>query len=145
DPVFWDPKYVSEHEKLIIALGKYSDSHPGTVDFVDLGGMGDWGEMHLSRWKTEELVSHGFSLKVYLQSVLSMMEQMDRYLPATRKAFCVAPIGMEGLEPVFSQLVERAVRHGWWLRTDGFSIEGPAPYVKPYFEKHWQRTGIILE
>ena len=144
DPVFWNKNFIKEHGKMIKALGEHVDKHPD-VDYIDLGGMGDWGEMHLSRWTEKELKKNGFTRKKYLQAVFEMMEQMDKYLPQTTKAFCVAVMGMTGPAPVFAQIVDRAVRNNWWLRTDGFSMEGPPHYVKPYFEKHWKQVGFIIE
>ncbi len=144
DPVFWDHNYLSEHGKMIEAFGYYVLKHPD-IDFVDLGGMGDWGEMHLSRWSKGELIDRDFTYKKYLKAVIAMMEQMEAHLPYTVKSFCCAPIGLDGLPDVFAQIVDRSVRRGWWLRTDGFSTEGPPYYVRPYFEKYWHQVGFIAE
>ncbi len=147
DPVFWDDLFIKKHGKMIKALGEYIEKHP-EVDYVDLGGMGDWGEMHLNRWTEEELKKAGFTGQKYINAVFQMMEQMERYLPKTTKAFCFNGIfGMpEGEAALISaQIIDRAVRHNWWLRHDGFSTEGTGPGVAPYFEKNWQKVGIIAE
>ena len=143
EPVFWNADYIREHGRLMEALGAYVDAHPD-VDFVDFGGMGEWGEMHLGRWTQADLDQSGYSQEKYLKAVFAMMEQMDRFLPRTRKAFCVAPLRKE-MEPVFAVIVDRAVRRGWWLRSDGCSAEGPPSYTREYFRKFVSRTGLIFE
>jgi len=144
DPLFWHPNYLAEHGKMMEAFGEYALEHPD-IDYVDLGGMGDWGEMHLSRWTKQELIEWNFTYKKYLQSVLALLEQMERCFPNTIKAFCCAPIGLEGLPDVFAQIMDWSVRCNWWIRSDGFSIDGPPYYVKHYTEKHWQKVGFIFE
>jgi hypothetical protein len=143
EPVFWNDAYINEHGKMIQALGGYIGKHTD-IDYVDLGGMGEWGEMHLINWSDAELAKYGFSQEIYMNAVFRMMEQMERAMPETVKAFCVAPLD-ERMEPVFRLVADRAVKHGWWLRTDGFSKDGPPSYVKPYFEKYYRGTGFILE
>lgn len=144
DPVFWDERFVKEYNSLTRALGEFLDGK-AWAGHVDLGGMGEWGEMHLSRWTDEQLKSAGYSPERYLAAVFSMMDEMDRSLPRVVKSFCVAPILMPDPGPLFAQIVDRAVRKGWWLRSDGCSTGGPPPYVKPYAEKFWKRTGLICE
>ncbi|MES2201132.1 MAG: hypothetical protein V4498_02665 [candidate division FCPU426 bacterium] len=145
DPVFWDPLYLVEHEKMIRALGEYLDGKAWAGP-VDLGGMGDWGEMHLSRWTALELGYSGWSPETYVRTVFALMDQMDRYLPRTTKAFCVAPILMPDPEPMFAQIVDRAARKGWWLRSDGCSEEtGPPPYVWPAIKRWGGQVGLICE
>ena len=144
DPVFWDEKFLEEYNGLTRELGRFLDGQSWAGQ-VDLGGMGEWGEMHLSRWTGRELAANGFTHEKYLRAVIAMMDEMDRSLPRVVKAFCVAPILMPDPGPVFAQLVDRAARRGWWLRSDGCSTAGPPPYVKPYAEKLWTRMGIICE
>jgi hypothetical protein len=145
DPVFWNSSYLAEHEKLVQALGLYLDGKPWAGP-VDLGGMGDWGEMHLSRWTGQELEANGWSPEIYVRAVFTLMDQMERHLPRTTKAFCVAPILMPDPEPMFAQIVDRAVRKSWWLRSDGCSSEGgPPPYVWPYIERWGNFVGLICE
>jgi len=144
DPVFWNGKYIDAYRVLIRALGEYMDGQPWAGQ-VDLGGMGEWGEMHLSRWTEKQLRENGYTPERYLMAVTAMMDEMDRALPRTRRAFCVAPILMPEPDPLFAALVDRAVRRGWWLRSDGCSTEGPPPYVRPYITEHWTRAGILCE
>ena len=144
DPVFWDQRFVSAYSELTAALGGYLDGQRWAGP-VDLGGMGDWGEMHLGRWTAADLEANGFTSEWYFWAVMEMMGAMEKHLPKVAKAFCVAPINMPDAGPVFAQIVDRGVRNGWWLRSDGCEADGPPPYVKPYVEKFWQRTGLIYE
>ena len=144
DPVFWDARYVAEHGRLMSALGEYVRRHP-EIDLVDLGGMGQWGEMHLIDWSANDLASTGYTPQAYLAAATEMMRQAEEELPHAVRAFCVSPLGVVGDGFIFEQLVDRAVRNNWWLRTDGFSAAGAPPYAMPFLRAHWDRVGIILE
>ena len=145
DPAFWNPLYLAEHEKMVRALGLYLDGKTWAGP-VDLGGMGDWGEMHLSSWSPQELANQGWTPEVYVLAVRTLMRQMDRHLPNTTKAFCVAPILMPDPEPLFAQIVDQAARRGWWLRSDGCEAPAGAPsYVKPHLARWHDQVGFIAE
>lgn len=144
DPVFWDDRYVAAYNRMLVALGAYLDGQPWAGP-VDLGGMGDWGEMHLERWTSVQLDETGFTHEKYLKAVLAMMRQMNASLSAERREFCYAPILMPDPVPVFDQLVAWATARGWWLRNDGCTTDGPQPYLKPHLEKLWERVGFIAE
>ncbi len=144
DPVFWDDRYVAAYGRLLAALGAYLDGKPWAGP-VDLGGMGDWGEMHLERWTQAQLDATGFSHERYLKAVLAMMTRMNAVLPAERKAFCYAPILMPDPVPVFDALVAWATGRGWWLRNDGCTTAGPQPYLKPHLDRLWTRVGFVAE
>jgi len=144
DPVFWDDRYVMTYNRMLVALGAYLDGQPWAGP-VDLGGMGDWGEMHLERWTSVQLHEAGFTHEQYLKAVLAMMRQMNASFSAERREFCYAPILMPDPVPVFDQLVAWATARGWWLRNDGCTTDGPQPYLKPHLEKLWERVGFIAE
>jgi len=65
DPVFWDDTYLAIQERFIADLGEYLDGRPG-LEFVDIGSIGEWGEMHLSRWTPEELAATGYTDDKYI-------------------------------------------------------------------------------
>ena len=144
DPVFWDGQYVAAHKKLMSALGEYVRKHP-EIDFVDLGGMGQWGEMHLIDWSADDLATTGFTPQAYLAAATEMMRQAEDEMPHTVRAICVSPLGVVGEGFIFEQLIDRATRNNWWLRTDGFSPAGAPAYAIPFLRAHWDRVGIILE
>lgn len=65
DPVFWDDRYLDAHCQFIQRLGKYLDGREG-LEFVDIGGIGEWGEMHLGlhiqgRWTPQQLEETQFT------------------------------------------------------------------------------------
>jgi len=144
DPVFWDLSFIAAYNEMTRALGAYLDGKPW-AGFVDIGGMGDWGEMHLERWTAKQLEETGFTPERYLQAVLAMMEAMNDALPRERKAFCYAPILMPDPRPIFDTLVAWTTSRGWWLRNDGCVPEGPQPYLRPHLDRLWQRVGFIAE
>ena len=43
--MFWDERYLTSTAGSSIRLGKYLDGREG-LEFVDIGGIGEWGEMH---------------------------------------------------------------------------------------------------
>src|SRR5579862_2435867 len=65
DPVFWDERYLAIQEKFISDLGRYLDGRPG-LEFIDIGSIGEWGEMHLARWTPELLLQTGFTKTRYI-------------------------------------------------------------------------------
>ncbi len=134
-PIFWSEAYLQEHGRLMEALGAWLEKHP-EVDCVDLGGMGEFGENHLNRWTEADKIAAGYTEAVFVEALFRMMEQAERHLPRVAKAFCVH---------VFRLLTERAVRHGWWLRTDSLTDRGPNYTVIPFFERYRGRTSWILE
>ncbi|MBL8991861.1 MAG: hypothetical protein JNM63_00880 [Spirochaetia bacterium] len=142
-PVFWHEAYLREHGRLMEALGAWAEKNP-ELDFVDLGGMGEFGENHLGRWTEANKIEAGFSESVFLEALLRMMEQAERHLPQTAKAICVSPFDGPS-EPLFRLVTERAVRKGWWLRTDSFTDKGSAFTTEPFFDRFDGRTPWILE
>lgn len=142
-PIFWNEAYLQEHGRLMQALGTWAEKHP-ELDCVDLGGMGEFGENHLNRWTEANKIEAGYSEAVFLEALLRMMEQAERWLPLTSRAICVSPFDGPS-EPFFRLVTERAVRKGWWLRTDSFTDKGAAYSVEPFFERFKGRTPWILE
>ena len=67
--MFWDDRYLDAHCQFIQRLGKYLDGREG-LEFVDIGGIGEWGEMHLGlhiqgRWTPQQLEETGFTRDKY--------------------------------------------------------------------------------
>ncbi|MBN8217302.1 MAG: hypothetical protein J0L75_11720 [Spirochaetes bacterium] len=142
-PVYWSEAYLKEHGRLMEALGAWARKHP-ELDHVDLGGMGEFGENHFDRWTEAQKAEAGYSEAVWLEAMVRLMEQAEEALPRVARAICVSPFSGP-TEPMFRLITERAVRRGWWLRTDSFTERGPAVVTAPFFERfHW-RTPWILE
>ena len=65
DPVFWDERYLEVQGEFIRKLGEYLDGRPG-LEFVDIGSIGEWGEMHLMRWTPQQLAETGYTEAKYV-------------------------------------------------------------------------------
>jgi hypothetical protein len=83
DPVFWDERYLKIQEQFIADLGRYLDGRPG-LEFVDIGSIGEWGEMHLSRWTADELRQTGFTEDKYIAAYRRIIDAFARAFPHTR-------------------------------------------------------------
>lgn len=141
-PIYWDPEYIKEHERLARALGEYAAKHPD-LDLVDMGGMGEYGEMHLHAWTPKDYAETGYTPEKYMNAVFQMMNHFDRYLPQVQKAIC--PPGDDIPDPMIRLVVERAVRSGWSLRHDGFMDDGPTARIQNYFNENRGHTRWIWE
>lgn len=89
--VFWSPEFLAAHEELMREFGAWFDGHPWAAQ-AELGTIGEWGEMHLGRWGAASLAAHGWGPTTFFRTVTAFMNQMERHLPRTTKAFCWAPI-----------------------------------------------------
>ena len=58
--MFWDSRYLNIQCEFIKQLGKHLDGRPG-LEFIDIGAIGEWGEMHLMRWTPQQLEETGFT------------------------------------------------------------------------------------
>jgi len=82
DPVFWDDRYLAVQERFIADLGKYLDGRPG-LEFIDIGSIGEWGEMHLARWTPEMLEQTGFSATRYIAAYRRLIDAFVETTPNT--------------------------------------------------------------
>ena len=80
DPVFWDEKYLAAQDRFIAELGRYLDGKQG-LEFIDIGGIGEWGEMHLQRWIAQELAATGFTHDRYIAAYRRMIDAYERPSP----------------------------------------------------------------
>ncbi len=88
DPVFWDERYLRIYGQFVERLGRYLDGRPG-VEWVEIGGIGEWGEMHLGlhipgRWTTEQLEQTGYTLEKYIAAYRRVIDAHARAFPRTR-------------------------------------------------------------
>lgn len=146
-PIYWDPEYLKEHARLAKALGEYALNHPD-LDLVDMGGMGEYGEVHLHAWTRKDYEETGYTHEKYMGALFQMMDDFDRHLPRVQKAIC--PPGDDIPDPMIRMVVERAVREGWSLRHDGFMDDGATPRIHAYFEENrglarwiWEPSGGV--
>lgn len=83
DPVFWDSRYLDLQAEFVARLGEYLDGREG-LEFVDIGSIGEWGEMHLARWSTQELADTGYTDARYTMAYRRMIDAHVAAFPRTR-------------------------------------------------------------
>ncbi len=133
DPVFWDDKYLQFQEEFIVALGKYLDGREG-LEFVDIGGIGDWGEMHLLRWKQEEIERSGYTPTKYVAAYRRLIDAYARAFPKTRVFLNIGD---------WPEINDYAALRGLHFRQDGLSPSGPSSDVGKRFFQPYSRRGVI--
>mgnify|MGYP005836315631 CR=1 FL=1 len=133
DPVFWDERYLEIQERFIADLGRYLDGRPG-LEFVDIGSIGEWGEMHLSRWTPEELERTGYSDARYIAAYRRIIDAFARAFPNTRVFLNVGD---------FEAINDYAALRGLHFRQDGLTPGGPSADVGKRFYHPYSRRGVI--
>lgn len=94
-PVYWDEVYLEKTEQLIRAMGRRYNGRP-EVEYVVVGHMGRWGEMHIA--------DHG-PLKPWLDAGLSLPNYIaahKRILEIYREAFPDTQLVQDIGAPAFS-------------------------------------------
>jgi hypothetical protein len=133
DPVFWDDRYLHVQEKFIADLGEYLDGRPG-LEFIDIGSIGEWGEMHLSRWTPDELVATGYTDEKYIAAYRRIIDAFARAFPHTRVFLNVGD---------FDTINDYAALHHMHFRQDGLTPTGPSADVGNRFYRPYARRGVI--
>ncbi|TWU31182.1 hypothetical protein [Novipirellula artificiosorum] len=88
DPVFWDEKYLDEYCQFVRRLGGFLDGRKG-LEYVDIGGIGEWGEMHLGlhmpgRWTQEQMDKAQFTRDRYIAAYRRAIDAHASAFPQTR-------------------------------------------------------------
>lgn len=133
DPVFWDERYLAIQERFIADLGRYLDGRPG-LEFIDIGSIGEWGEMHLARWTPEMLQQTGFSPTRYIAAYRRLIDAFARAFPRTRVFLNVG--GYEAIN-------DYAAIKGLHFRQDGLTPSGPSADVGKRFYRSYARRGVV--
>ncbi len=133
DPVFWDETYLQIQERFIERLGDYLDGRPG-LEFIDIGCIGEWGEMHLSRWTPEELEQTGFTQDRYIAAYRRIIDAFARAFPNTRVFLNVGD---------YESINDYAALRGLHFRQDGLTPTGPSADVGNRFYRPYSRRGVI--
>jgi hypothetical protein len=138
DPVFWDPLYLKLHCEFIRRLGRYLDGRPG-LEYVDIGGIGEWGEMHLGlhipgRWTPEQLEETGFTREKYIAAYRQVIDAHAEAFGHTRVFLNV------GSYPEIDDYA--ALRH-CHFRQDGLTPSGPSSNVGKLYYQPYARRGVI--
>ena len=133
DPVFWDDKYLKTQEEFIAALGKDLDGRAG-LEYVDVGGIGEWGEMHLARWTSDDLERTGYTPAKYVAAYRRLIDAYARAFPHTRVFLNVGD---------WPEINDYAALRGLHFRQDGLNPSGPSADVGKRFFQPYSRRGVI--
>ena len=133
DPVFWDDRYLAIQERFIADLGKYLDGRPG-LEFIDIGSIGEWGEMHLARWTPEMLEQTGFTPTRYIAAYRRMIDAFARAFPHTRVFLNVGD---------YEAINDYAAIKGLHFRQDGLTPSGPSADVGKRFYRSYAPRGVV--
>jgi hypothetical protein len=133
DPVFWDDRYLAIQERFIADLGKYLDGRPG-LKFIDIGSIGEWGEMHLAGWTPEMLEQTGFSPARYIAAYRRLIDAFARAFAHTRVFLNVGD---------YEAINDYAAIKGLHFRQDGLTPSGPSADVGKRFHRSYARRGVV--
>ncbi len=135
DPVFWDDRYLDIQCAFIKKLGEYLDGRPG-LEFIDIGCIGEWGEMHLARWTPRQLEETGFTETKYAMAYRRVIDAFAAAFPRTRVFLNVG--GQNHLT-----IDDYAAVHGINFRQDGLMPEGASYNVGEWLYKPYSRRGTV--
>lgn len=140
DPVFWDERYLAVQCRFVAALGAWLDGRAG-LEFVDVGSIGEWGEMHLGlhapgRWTPEQLDQTGFTEERYIAAYRRVLDAHHRAFPTTRVFLNVG--GADHLT-----INDYAARLGMHFRQDGLQAEGASYHVESDLFLRYAPMGVL--
>ncbi len=138
DPVFWDSRYLDAHCQFVQRLGEYLDGRKG-LEFVDIGGIGEWGEMHLGlhiqgRWTPQQMEETGFTRDKYVAAYRRVIDAHAAAFPRTRVFLNVGSYG---------EINDYAALRGCHFRQDGLTPRGPSANVGKLYYHPYSRRGVI--
>ena len=138
NPVFWDDRYLDLHCQFIERLGKYLDGRDG-LEYIDVGGIGEWGEMHLGlhlpgRWTPQQLDETGFTHAKYVAAYRRVIDAHARAFPRTRGFLNVGNYG---------EINDYAALRGLHFRQDGLTPRGPSADVGKRYYHPYSRRGVL--
>ncbi|MHC4398959.1 MAG: hypothetical protein ACYTG0_04695 [Planctomycetota bacterium] len=136
-PVFWSEAYMDASCRFIERMGRHLDGRPG-LEFVDIGLIGEWGEMHLglhipNRWNGEQLHRTGFSHAKYVAAYRRIIGAFAKAFPNTQVFLNVGH---------HREINEYAAIRGIHFRQDGLKPSGPSANVGERFYVPWSRRGV---
>jgi len=135
DPVFWDDRYLDVQCEFIRKLGEYFADKPG-LEFVDIGSIGEWGEMHLMRWTSRQLEQTGFTEAKYARAYRRVI---DAYVKAFPKTQIFLNIG----GPDHLSINDYAAIRGVHFRQDGLMPSGASYDCGEWLYKPYSRRGTV--
>jgi hypothetical protein len=137
DPIFWDPLYLDLQCQFIRALGQWADGRQG-IEFVDIGSIGEWGEMHFGqhiagRWTQEQLQETGFSEYKLALAYRRIIDAYADAFPHTRVFLNVG--GRNGIN-------DYAASRGLHFRQDGLGPNGASYNVESRLYPDYASKGV---
>lgn len=120
DPPYWHPIYLKKYANFVRMLGKSFDGFE-RLEYVDMRGIGVWGEMHLGlfikgMWTKQELERYGYNDEEYKNAYKKMLNMYLDAFPNTQIFL--------NIDVPFDDLAEYAAKKGIGLRYDGLSLKG---------------------
>lgn len=135
DPVFWDERYLDAQCAFVKQLGAYFADKPG-IEFVDIGGIGEWGEMHLARWTPRQLDESGYSEFRYAQAYRRLI---DAYVAAFPHTQVFLNIGGQNHHSINDYAALRGVH----FRQDGLTPAGASYDCGEWLYQPYSRRGVL--
>ncbi|MGI5923690.1 MAG: DUF4832 domain-containing protein [Lentisphaeria bacterium] len=136
DPVFWDERYLEQQEIFLQALGKWLEGRPG-IEFMDIGAIGEWGEMHLARWTPEQLAATGYSHYKYVMAYRRIIDAHYRYMPRGTRIF----LNVGGQDN--HVINDYAFLRGMHFRQDGLKHNGASYRCGEWLYKPYAEKGVL--
>ncbi|MCC7491003.1 MAG: carbohydrate binding domain-containing protein [Fimbriimonadaceae bacterium] len=122
NPAFWNQRYLELQAEFIAKLGAWLDGREG-LEFVDLGGIGEWGEMHLARWTQADFDATGYTDAGYVAAYRRMIDDYAKAFPRT-------PVFLNVGGPERLSINDYAAARGMHLRQDGLKHDGASYNVE---------------
>ncbi len=135
DPAFWNDRYLELQCEFIAKLGEYLDGKPG-LEFVDIGSIGQWGEMHLMLWTPEQLRDSGFSETRYNQAYRRCIDAHVRAFPNTQVFLNVGGQSHQSIN-------DYAALRGVHFRQDGLKPGGASYNCGEWLYQPYSRRGVV--
>jgi len=135
DPAFWNEQYLDLQCEFIAKLGEYLESKPG-LEFVDIGSIGQWGEMHLMLWTPEQLRDSGFSETAYNHAYRRCIDAYAKAFPNTRVLLNVGGQSHQSIN-------DYAAIKGCHFRQDGLKPGGASYNCGEWLYKPYSRRGVV--
>lgn len=135
DPVFWHPRYLELQSEFVAALGAYLDGKPG-LEYIDIGSIGEWGEMHLARWTPEQLANTGHSHTAYVEAYRKIID-------AHARAFVKTPVFLNVGGQNNHTINDYAARRGIHFRQDGLKPGGASYNCGEWLYKPYAPHGVL--
>jgi hypothetical protein len=138
DPVYWHPLYMQKYLGFIKKIGEAFEGMDG-LEYVDMRGIGVWGEMHLGTffndmWNKEEMSRYGYTDDAYKDAYRKMIDAYRIAFPTTRLFLNIGS---------HEDLANYAVSRKVGLRSDALSIKpgSDLPVVSRQFQKYCFNDG----